>query len=510
MKLNPLYYIDYLLDRVTMYRLVLYILIILLVIASYYSVISLIPYSFVSILGSTFFLIGVCYLTNSIFAKVFEVPANSESFLITALILALIVSPAHSLDGVVFLGWVGILSMASKYILAYKRKHIFNPAAIAVVITALTLGETASWWVGTVSMVPFVAIGGFLVVRKLHYEDLLVSFFFMTCCMLLLRTILMGSDPLNTARVLFLQTPLLFFAGIMLTEPLTLPPTKKLQVVSGGIIGILISPLIHIGNFYLTPEIALVVGNIFAYLVSPKEKLLLTLKEKIQIAPDITDFVFSLSKPYNYTPGQYMEWTLPHTHVDSRGNRRYFTLASSPTEDTIRLGIKFYEHGSSYKEALKNVDTNVKLLAGSLAGSFTLPKDKTKKLVFISGGIGVTPFRSMIKYLVDMHEKRDIVHFFANKFPEDVVYKDVFDAAEQTLGIRTIYTITDTKQHYALWTGHTGRIDSAIIQLEVPDWKERTYYLSGPHVMVTAYKDVLVKMGVSSTQIITDFFPGLV
>jgi ferredoxin-NADP reductase len=506
MKVNPLYYIDYLLDRVTMYRLVLYVLLGFIVILSFSSFLSLIPYSFVTIYLSTAFLIGVCWIANTIFSLVWDVPANTESFLI----LVLIISPAKTVNEFIFLAWAGILSQASKYLLAWNRKHFFNPAAIAVVITAVTLGESASWWVGTASMVPFVMLGGFLIMRKLHFEDLVFSFVFVSTILTLSLSVIRGSDVMTSVIQLVTRSPLFFFAGIMLTEPLTLPPTKSLQALYGGLVGVLFLPQIHLGTVYSTPELALVVGNIFSYIVSPKEKLLVTLREKIHVAPDIVDFVFALPKKYAFTPGQYMEWTLPHDAVDSRGNRRFFTIASSPTEDTMRLGVKFYDNGSSYKKAMALITNETKLLAGSLSGSFTLPKDKMKKLVFISGGIGVTPFRSMIKYLVDMNEKRDIVHFFANKFPEDVVYKEVFDTAESTLGIRTIYTITDTQKQYELWSGHIGRVDGAMIQTEVPDFKERTFYLSGPHGMVTGYVAVLKGMGVTASHIVTDFFPGLV
>ncbi len=78
------------------------------------------------------------------------------------------------------------------------------------------------------------------------------------------------------------------------------------------------------------------------------------------------------------------------------------------------------------------------------------------------------------------------------------------------LGIKTIYTITDTERQYDQWTGRVGRLDSGLIQTEVPDWKERIFYLSGPHGMVHSYESTLKQMGVKPPHIVTDFFPGLV
>ena len=117
-------------------------------------------------------------------------------------------------------------------------------------------------------------------------------------------------------------------------------------------VGILASPQVHFGSIYLTPEQAILIGNVFSFLVSPKGRLVLKLKEKIKIAPDIYDFIFTPSQKLSFAPGQYMEWTLGHDNPDSRGNRRYFTLASAPTESTLRLGVKFYPQSSSYKQSM--------------------------------------------------------------------------------------------------------------------------------------------------------------
>jgi glycine betaine catabolism B len=205
-----------------------------------------------------------------------------------------------------------------------------------------------------------------------------------------------------------------------------------------------------------------------------------------------------------------MEWTLPHQNPDIRGNRRYFTIASSPTEDTIRLGIKFYQNGSSFKNALKVVDANSILVGGQLGGDFTLPKDTSKKLAFLAGGIGITPFRSMVKYLVDTREKRDVVLLYSNKVSSEIMYADVFDQGVKQAGLKTVYTLTDPNFLPSGWKGRVGRVDQKMVEAEIPDWKERTFYLSGPHVMVTAFETILKEMGLPQRQIKIDFFPGFV
>src|SRR3954451_1479380 len=131
--------IDYVLDRITMYRLVLYGLIGLIGIAAVLAYFKLLPFSPLSLLASTLFLVIMCWAMNTIFAHIFDVPTNIESVYITALILALIIDPAQSSGTFQFLGWAAILAMSSKYVLALYKKHFFNPAAIAVVITSFVL-----------------------------------------------------------------------------------------------------------------------------------------------------------------------------------------------------------------------------------------------------------------------------------------------------------------------------------------------------------------------------------
>src|SRR4051812_26267510 len=160
--------IDNLINRITMYRLLLYYLIFLLGVALVLAFGGALPYDPFALLFSISFLVGVCGITNMIFAKAFGVPANSESVYISALILALIITPVAAYHDLWFLGWSGVLAMASKYILAIRRKHLFNPAALAVALTALTIDQTASWWVGTPVMLPFVLLGGLLIVRKIR------------------------------------------------------------------------------------------------------------------------------------------------------------------------------------------------------------------------------------------------------------------------------------------------------------------------------------------------------
>jgi ferredoxin-NADP reductase len=293
----------------------------------------------------------------------------------------------------------------------------------------------------------------------------------------------------------------------MLVEPLTMVSQRRLQIIYGLIVGFLSTLQFHVGQLYSTPELALVIGNIFSYIVSPKGKLLLYFKQKNAIAKDTYEFVFEKEK-LQFRAGQYMEWTLPHSHSDSRGVRRFFTIASSPTEEEVRLGIRMCLKASSFKRRLMSLERGDRVVASSLAGDFVLPDDKGKKLVFVAGGIGVTPFRSMVSYLVGKQEKRDIVLLYFNKIEEEIAYRDIFDKAGEEIGLKIFYVLTDREHVSVGWKGEMGRLDGEMLLKWVPDYRERIFYLSGPNSLVNAYRSILYRAGVSRESIKSDFFAG--
>ena len=501
-------YIDNQLNKITMYRLVLYYLIFLLGTAVLFSSAGLLPYDVLALLFSIAFFLALCWITNRLFSWTYGVPANIESVYISALILALIITPPQSPNDLWFMGWAAVLAMASKYIVAIRGKHLFNPVAFAVTLTYFTINQSASWWIGSGALLPVVLIGGLLLIRKLGRFDMVLSFLAANIGMTWLAALFNGVDSFATIRNAILYSPLIFFSAIMLTEPLTTPPTQKLRIYYGALVGFLLIPQLHFGSFYLTPELGILIGNLYSYMVSPKTRLILKLKEKIRIAPDVYEFVFALPRKINFMPGQYMEWTLGHPEPDSRGNRRYFTLASSPTEQNLRLGVKFDKNLSTFKKALLSMNRDTEIVAAQITGDFVLPTDRYQKCVFLSGGIGVTPYRSMIKYLLDVHQRRPITLLYAARSADEIVYKDIFDRAEKELGIRVIYTLTDGKAPPS-WSGNLGRISPQTIKSLLPDYRNSIFFISGSRGIVDSYKETLHTLGIPNSQIRTDYFAGL-
>lgn len=495
-----------------MYKAVLYYLAMLVAAAILFAAMGWLPYNPIAIIVETLFIVVVCGVVNQLFTWAFNAPANVESFYITALILVLLITPPSSFGDASFFWfatWASVWACASKFMFAIGNKHIFNPAAFGVAIMAITVGLSATWWVGTGVMLPLVVVGGAMVIRKIQRWDLILSFFAVVIGMSMWSVYSHGvSNYFSTLQNLFVLTPIAFFAFAMLSEPLTTPPTRPLRILYGAFTGFLFMPSAHILTFYFTPETALLAGNVLSYLISPKQKLILHLTAIKKLANDTYEFVFKSDKQLRFSPGQYLEWTLAHAGPDLRGNRRYFTISSSPTENEIKMGVKFYPEPSTFKSSLAMLRPGGKMVASQLAGDFVLPRDKKRKIVFIAGGIGVTPFRSMIKYVADKRENRNIVLLYANKTPGDIAYADEFAEMQKAMFLKTIYTVTDPKSVTSDWRGRVGPIDEKMIRQEIPDFADRTFYISGPRGMVASYHSMLRTMGVPAWHIKEDFFPG--
>ncbi|MFO1183297.1 MAG: RnfABCDGE type electron transport complex subunit D [Bauldia sp.] len=499
--------IDAVLNRVTMYRLTLYYLVALIVAAIVFASFGVIAMEPLVIGIYTLTALAVSWLTNTVFAAVYKLPLNIESGHITALILALIFSPM----GLGNSGAIGafifacVWANASKFIFAFGGKHVFNPAAFGAAAAALLLNDSASWWAaGNVPLLPLVAIGGLLVTRKLQRFDLVLAYFAAAVAASAVMT--RGENLLGEVEQLLLYSPLAFVGFIMLTEPLTTPPTRAMRILYGVIVGALSGPNVHIGGVPVTPELALLIGNVFAFLVSPKRRYALALQRIDEVARGIYDFVFISDRPLAFKAGQYLEWTLAVKPGDARGNRRYFTVASAPADKDVRLGVRFYPNSSAFKQAMGALQPGDTVYAGQVAGDFILPKDAKQKLAFLAGGIGVTPFRAMIEQLLADKQARPITLLYGSERQADVAYRDLFERAGAEIGLKTVYVLAG-EQVLGRGNAH-GLIDAKLIAAEIPDYRERLFYVAGPRGMVVATRAALRAMGVPAARIKVDFFPG--
>ena len=500
--------ITHFLNRWTMYNLVVRFLLILLILAailSYFERLFFVPSEIIS---TTVYLVVACYIFNTIFARLFHVKPNTESYLITALILALIVGPANPLQVWLPLGIAAAVAMGSKYLVKWRGRHIFNPAALGVVVMTLVTGFGSSWWVGTFPLTLATLVGGYLIIYKIRRLPMIISYLatYLVVFFLLNGLNLPATTNFKLLESLILNSPLFFFAMIMLPEPATSPAGHRLRIVYAVVVatvGLIAQRLMP--NLQYALEASLLVGNLLTRLAERSDRYAMTLTKKIQLAPTIWQFIFEPQPAINFIPGQFLEWSVPHDQADSRGTRRWFTIASSPTEKYTYLVTRFAEKSSSYKTALQNVAVGDQIFAHGLEGDFTLPSDKTKPLVFIAGGIGITPFRSMVKYLLDKSESRDIILLFAVKSEGDLIFMDVFNEAKEAFGLKIIPVVSQPGPN---WGGYSGQISPEIIKREVPSLDKQFVYVSGPEPMVEAMERMLVNLGVRSSNLKQDFFPG--
>lgn len=203
-------------------------------------------------------------------------------------------------------------------------------------------------------------------------------------------------------------------------------------------------------------------------------------------AKNIVSLYLEPDKPFNYIAGQFIELTIPH--IDNE--KRWFTLSSSPTEPLLMITTKI-DDGKPFKSALDNLVAGTELDVSSPMGDFVLPKDPSIPLVFIAAGIGCTPFRSMITYLRDTNETRDITIIYAAKSAEEIAFKQLFG----TLGTKFKTLVA-------------GCLTAEKV-MELADVTEKHHiYLSGPESMVEMIERDLKRLHIHHFHVRTDFFPG--
>lgn len=212
--------------------------------------------------------------------------------------------------------------------------------------------------------------------------------------------------------------------------------------------------------------------------------------KKEQVGKNIYTFWFKPAKKPHQVAGQFTEINLKHSGADKRGTKRWFTLSNSPTEDNLSITTKFSAKSSTFKQKLKSLRPGTKLDLASPMGDFVLPKDSSIPLVFVAGGIGVTPFRSILKYLEGTGQKHRITLIYGVRDREELYFEELI------------------KRNTDRFVPTTERLSADFILQYASPSKGDIIYLSGPEPMIEKLNNDLLAKGVASTQLRTDFFPN--
>jgi ferredoxin-NADP reductase len=222
----------------------------------------------------------------------------------------------------------------------------------------------------------------------------------------------------------------------------------------------------------------------------------------IQRTYNIKSFRFKTKQDVDFKAGQFFVVTIK---IGKEQKSKHFSFSNSPTEKGY---IEFTKKltGSEFSNALDSLGVGGWAKLKMPFGSFVL-KDEYKKIAFLSGGIGITPIRSITKYAIDKKLDTDIVLLYGNNTIQDIAFREDFDAMQRDYsGLKVVHVLSRAEEG---WQGRRGRINGRIIKEEIPDYAERKFYICGPPVMVEAMKKILrEELNVSVENIFTEDFRG--
>ncbi len=222
---------------------------------------------------------------------------------------------------------------------------------------------------------------------------------------------------------------------------------------------------------------------------------------------DIKSFIFAFtSGRFDFKAGQAVNLIANPSTPDELS--REFSIASSPTEDYLLFTMRMLSE-SKFKTHLDSLPIGSAVVAEGPYGEFVLPEDSSRPLVFLAGGIGVTPYRGMLKFCADNSLPHNITLLYSVRTPDEIVYKEEWQKFQDSLpNFRLVITVTRPSGLQEGWRGRTGRIDANLITELVPDVKAPIFYVCGTPEMVRAMMKLLVGMGVAPQGIKVESFSG--
>lgn len=499
-----------LLGRLSMYRLVLLALATLVAIAFAVSFTGQLVTGPWELLATLATLVIACLATDTVAQRLLRLHTRLESSLITALILVFVVRPTLTPLGLLGIALAGAAAAASKYLLVWRGRHAFNPAAVGATVLLLSGLGNSAWWVGTPLLIVPVLLLGWAVLHRTDKAGLVAVFWLVATVVSFVRTIVqaqLAGLTLNLGTVaiqLLTASPLLFLGVFMLSEPLTLPPKRRQQLAVAVVVGALAGWPIDLGFVTLGQERALLIGNLLALVLAGRAAVRLRVTRRRQITPTATELTFEAPPGLSFEPGQYLELSVPHRRPDARGTRREFSIVSAPSElPELRIA---YRGGpaarSTFKRRLAHAEPGETLSATGVWGDFVLPSDPAAPVLMVAAGIGVTPFISQLRHLGAVGGRRDVVLVYLVRDVADLPFMDEISASGVPV-VLAAPTRPDTLPDGWTWVGDRP-LDEAGLTRVVPDLPNRRAFVSGSPAAIAQLTPALA----AARSVTTDAFSG--
>ena len=232
------------------------------------------------------------------------------------------------------------------------------------------------------------------------------------------------------------------------------------------------------------------------------------LERRQQVAEGTVAFCFGKPAGFEFAGGQSIDVTLINPpQTDAEGNTRALSLASAPHEPYLMVATRLRD--TAFKRTLKTLEPGNEVKIEGPFGSMTLHRKTNRPAVILAGGIGITPFRSMLVQAAKANTGHSLFLFYSNRRPEDAAFlAELQELARQHTNFTLVATMTNLEKSQAVWTGEKGHISIEIVMKYVNDLADPIYYTAGPPALVAAMKEMLNEAGVDEDDINSEDFSG--
>jgi ferredoxin-NADP reductase len=232
------------------------------------------------------------------------------------------------------------------------------------------------------------------------------------------------------------------------------------------------------------------------------------LKDQKSLCAGTTAFYFEKPEDLEFEAGQFFNFTLlSPDETDLEGNTRALSIASAPHERNLMVATHL--RTTAFKRTLNSLPPGTELILQGPFGSMTLPRNTARPSVLLAGGIGITPFRSLIRSAAESLSAHRLFLFYSVRVPEEAAFLEELQEMEQhKTGYKFICTVTQPEKSRMSWRGETGRISIAMLSKWIPDLSLPIYYIAGPSAMVTGVRRMLIAAGVAEEDIRIEEFYG--